>query len=186
MTAQNIESAPSRRGWSSAASMGRTAREAGSSVSPAALPLQPLRFVWSYIQARPFSFALLAAMVVAAASAAVGIQYMMKLLVDGMSSGPDHADMVWKALAAFIALIVVENALWRASGWLGCRTTIAVGRDIRLDLFSHLSGHPMQFFSDRFAGALGHRLTATAGNFGALVNTMVWRVTPPCVDFVGA
>ncbi|MGZ9185932.1 MAG: ABC transporter ATP-binding protein, partial [Candidatus Binatia bacterium] len=107
-------------------------------------------------------------------------------LVDGMSAGPEQGGAVKAALWAFIGLIVVENVLWRASGWLGCRTTIAVGRDIRLDLFSHLSGHSMRFFSERFGGALGHRVTGTAGRFGALVNTMVWRIAPPCVEFLGA
>jgi ATP-binding cassette subfamily B protein len=33
---------------------------------------------------------------------------------------------------------------------------------------------------------LGQRITATAGNFGALTNTLTWRVAPPTVDFCGA
>src|SRR5436305_164778 len=108
----------------------RVAAGSGEKAIPASLPQEPLHFVWGYVRRRPGSFGLLAAMVVAAASAAVAIQYMMKLLVDGMAAGPGRADSVWMALAAFVLLIVVENALWRGSGWLGCRTTIAVGRDI--------------------------------------------------------
>src|SRR5436305_14775648 len=42
------------------------------------------------------------------------------------------------------------------------------------------------FFAERLAGGLGQRITATAGNLGALVNTTTWRVVPPLTDFVGA
>jgi ATP-binding cassette, subfamily B, bacterial len=57
---------------------------------------------------------------------------------------------------------------------------------MRLDLFSYLNGQPMRYFADNLAGSLGQRLTATAGNFGALTNTVVWRILPPCIEFFGA
>jgi len=72
------------------------------------------------------------------------------------------------------------------SGWLGCRTTVGIGVDVRLDLFDYLSGQPMRYFADNLAGSLGQRITSTAGNFGALSNTVIWRILPPCVDFIGA
>jgi len=124
-------------------------------------------------------------MVIAAASCAVAVQYVMKLLVDAMA-GPRDSGQAETALAIFIVFIAVESILWRLSGWLGCRTTLAIGVDMRLDLFEYLSGQPMRYFSDNPAGSLGQRITATAGNFGALTNTIVWRVAPPIVDFLGA
>src|SRR4051812_4489605 len=63
------------------------------------LPREPLAFVWRYVRQRPLSFGILAAMVVLAASAAVVIQIMMKLLVDGMAGGPAQVGAVWTALA---------------------------------------------------------------------------------------
>ncbi|WP_460448435.1 ABC transporter ATP-binding protein [Alsobacter sp. SYSU BS001988] len=150
------------------------------------LTRSPLAFIGGYVRARALWFAALGALALSAASCAVGVQVMMKLLVDGMAGGPARSGAVWTALAAFLGLVLVESLLWRASGWAGCRVTIAAGRDIRLDLFAHLGRHGMDFFAERFAGSLGHRITAVAGHFGALVNAMVWRVAPPCVDFVGA
>jgi ATP-binding cassette subfamily B protein len=124
-------------------------------------------------------------LVVGAAGCAVIIQYVMKLLVDGMSQSGDAA-AVWSSLALFIGVIALESLLWRACGWLTCRTTIAVGVDMRLDLFEYLGGQPMRYFAENLAGSLGQRITSTAGHFGALTNTLVWRVLPPCVDFLGA
>jgi ATP-binding cassette subfamily B protein len=158
--------------------------------APAAAPAAgfldtPGRFILEYVRRRPWRFAALVAMVVGAAGCAVGVQYAMKLLVDGMTGSRESA-AVWTALAVFIGLIAIESVLWRLSGWLGCRTTVDTGVDMRLDLFGYLNGQPMRYFAENLAGSLGHRITATAGNFGALTNTVVWRVLPPCVDFAGA
>jgi ATP-binding cassette subfamily B protein len=146
----------------------------------------PAIFILHYVRRRWTSFALLLTLVVGAAGAAVSIQYVMKLLVDAMASQGGDKSAVWTALGLFVGLIALESVCWRLVGWLTCRTTIGVGVEMRLDLFDYLNGQPMRYFADNLAGSLGQRITMTAGNFGALVNTTVWRVLPPCVDFVGA
>ncbi|TWB71857.1 ATP-binding cassette subfamily B protein [Nitrospirillum amazonense] len=150
----------------------------------------PRRFIARYARRWRGHCLLLAVLVLGAASCAVAVQYGMKLLIDAMSAGaPDGGGVpvaVWRPLALFIALIGLESVLWRLTGWLGCRTTVGIGVDMRLDLFAHLSGLPMRYFTENLAGSLGQRITATAGNFGALCNTVIWRVAPPCVDFLGA
>jgi ATP-binding cassette subfamily B protein len=143
-------------------------------------------FIRRYLRLQGRQFLLLAGLVTFAAAAAIGVQFMMKVLVDGMAAGRDQVDMVWRALCGFVALIAAESVLWRLSGWLGCRATIAAGVKMRHELFEHISGRPMRFFTDHMAGALGQRITSTAGFFGALVNTVVWRIMPPGVDFLGA
>lgn len=146
----------------------------------------PGAFILHYVRAHLLQFTVLAAMIVGAAGCAVGVQYVMKLLVDAMA-GPRHGnDAVWMALTLFITLTAMESILWRISGWLCCRTTVGVGVDMRLDLFDYLNGQPMRYFAENLAGSLGQRITATAGNFGALINTVVWRVMPPLIDFLGA
>jgi ATP-binding cassette subfamily B protein len=145
----------------------------------------PGPFVLRYLRGRLLSFVMLFVMVLGAASCAIGLQYVTKLLVDAMA-GPREAVAVWTTVGFFLGLIAMESVLWRLSGWLGCRTTVGIGVDVRLDLFDHLSGQPMRYFAENRAGALGQRITATAGNFGGLVNTVIWRVLPPCADFVGA
>jgi ATP-binding cassette subfamily B protein len=110
----------------------------------------------------------------------------MKTLVDNMAAGPHAVSRVWTAFFLFCVLIAMESGFWRVTAMLSCRFTIGVGVNMRLDLFNHLSGQSMRYFSDNLAGALGQRVTGTAGNFGALTNTVVWRMAPPVVDFVGA
>jgi ATP-binding cassette subfamily B protein len=150
------------------------------------IPQRALRLLLYYVTLRRGHFAVLFTFVLSAAACAVLVQVAMKLLVDAMAA-PDRAPApVWTALAIFVSLIAMESILWRASGWLGSRTIVATGVDIRLHLFHHLSGHPSSYFTDRFGGALAHRITGTAGNFGGLVSTFIWNIVPPCTDFIGA
>jgi ATP-binding cassette subfamily B protein len=146
----------------------------------------PRAFVAHYLKAHRWDCIGLVALVVSAGTCAVAIQYEMKVLVDSMAQATTNVSATWRALATFVSLVAFESLLWRLSGWMTCRTTLAAGVEIRLDLFKHLSKQPMRYFADNLAGSLGHRLTGTAGNFGALVNTFVWRILPPTVDFIGA
>jgi ATP-binding cassette subfamily B protein len=143
-------------------------------------------FLWQYACRRPGAFGALFALIVAAAACSVGVQYGMKLIVDTMASDDRTSRAVWQWLGLFIVLIAAESVFWRLSGWLGCIAVVRTGVDVRLDLFRHLSGHSLDYFSRHLAGALGGRITATAGSTGAIYGTFIWKILPPCVDFVGA
>ncbi|CDZ95215.1 ABC transporter ATP-binding protein [Pseudomonas saudiphocaensis] len=152
------------------------------------LPSTPLAFLWRYIRARPWHFGGLLALIIGAASCAVAVQYGMKLLVDAMAQGASDrsASNVWFPLWLFIGLIVVENVFWRLGGWLGCRTVVASVVDLRVDLFKHLTGHPMRYFTEHFAGSLGNRISALGQAAGAIYGGLAWKIVPPIVDFIGA
>ena len=150
------------------------------------LPRSALRFLLVYLRRRPWHFFALLAMVTGAASSAVAVQYGMKLIVDTMAGTDRGTPVIWRWLALFIGLIALESALWRIAGWVGCKLIVSTGVDVRLDLFRHLTGHPMRYFAALPAGSLGNRVTATAGSVGALLGTLTWKVLPPVIDFLGA
>ena len=152
----------------------------------AALPHRPGAFLWRYVRRRPGLFGILALLIVTAAACSVGVQYGMKLIVDAMAGDDRESWMIWRWLALFISLIAAESICWRLSGWLGCRAVVATGVDVRLDMFRYLSGHSLDYFAEHMAGSLGNRVTATAGATGAIYGTMIWKILPPCVDFIGA
>ena len=150
------------------------------------VPTRPIAFIAHYIRQRSWSFGLLALIVIVAGSCAVAVHWSMKLIVDAMSTGDRQNAVIWVPLAMFLGLIAAESILWRSAGWLGCRNIVATGVDIRSDLFEHLLGHPMRYFSRNLSGALGGRITATAGATGAILSTLTWNILPPCIDFIGA
>lgn len=108
------------------------------------------------------------------------------LLVDAMAEGERAAANVWLPLWLFLGLIVTENILWRLGGWLGCRTVVASVVDIRVDLFRHLTGHPMRYFNEHFAGSLGNRISALGAAAGGIYGSLAWKIVPPVIDFLGA
>ena len=149
------------------------------------LPERVGAFLWRYVRLRPWHFGGLLVLVIGAATCAVAVQYGMKLLVDAMAD-PGHRAQVWSPFWLFISLIVLENLFWRCGGWLGCRTVVASCADMRVDLFRYLTGHPMHYFAQHFAGALGNRVSATGTAAGAIYGGLAWKIMPPCVDFIGA
>lgn len=150
------------------------------------LPDQPVAFLWRYVCRRPWHFGSMLFLVVGAASCAVAVQYGMKLLVDVMTLGDRASAHIWFPFTLFIGLIVLENIFWRLGGWLGCRTVVASCADLRVDLFSHLTGHPMRYFSQHFAGALANRISSAGAAAGSIYGGLAWKIIPPCVDFLGA
>jgi len=113
-------------------------------------PNHPVKFLLHYVGRHPWIHAAVVLSVAGAASCAVGAQYGMKLLVDAMTA---NGGTVWIALAVFASVIGIEQVLWRLGGLAGSRAWVAVGVDMRLDLFSYLSGHAHRYFQDQFAGA---------------------------------
>lgn len=144
------------------------------------------RFLWQYVCRHPVAYGSLAVFIVGGASCTVAVQYGMKLLVDTMSEAGPASSRVWMPFGLFIALIAVENVFWRLGGWQGCRTVVRSCAQMRVDLFSHLTGHPMRYFAEHYAGALGSRISATGTAAGAVYGALIWNITPPCVDFIGA
>jgi ATP-binding cassette subfamily B protein len=160
-------------------------RPAGSG-TPGPIPERALPFLLRYVRMRPWLFGTVFTVIVGAAACAVGVQYAMKLLIDAMDAENRQAALVWAPLALFIGLIAMENVLWRLGGVIGSKAVIATGVDLRLDLFEHLTGHPMRYFNQHFSGALGNRVTTAAAATGGLFSTLIWNIVPPITDFLGA
>jgi ATP-binding cassette, subfamily B, bacterial len=146
----------------------------------------PLGFIAHYVAARRRQFAPLFLLVMLAGICAIAVQYEMKVLVDAMAAPSRQIRAVIQAFVLFIGIVALETALWRTAGWLGARAVVNAGVQIRLDLFERLSEKPLSFFSGAFSGALGGHITAVSGAFGAIMNTLIWNILPPIIDFAGA
>jgi ATP-binding cassette subfamily B protein len=146
----------------------------------------PARFLAHYVAIRPLGFLLLGLVVVASASSSVGVQYAMKLLIDAMTAEAHALGPVQTALAAFVALVALENVLLRSAAMLLCRITVASAVRIRLDMFDYLTGHQLSFFQNQRAGSLGHRVGALTGSFSALIHRILLEIAPPLISFAGA
>ncbi len=146
---------------------------------------RPLAFIARYVRRRAVSHAAIAAAVLAAVGCSVSTQYGVKFLVDTLSQGPERA-RAWLAFGILVSLMAADQLLWRVASWIGSRAFVAVTGDLRSDLFRHVTGHPLRFFSERLPGMLTSRITATSNAVFTIENMVVWNVLPPCVATVGA
>jgi ATP-binding cassette subfamily B protein len=76
--------------------------------------------------------------------------------------------------------------MWRFAGWVASYVFVAVGGDIRLELFGHLSGHGARYFADRFPGALASRISTAANSVWTIENALAWTTIPPVAAVVSS
>jgi ATP-binding cassette subfamily B protein len=135
----------------------------------------PTRFLFHYVRRRLAGHVIVLSMVLAAVACSIGSQYAIKNLVDQL----DARGSVWLAVAILFTLVAGDNLLWRGAGWVSSSVFPAVGGDIRLDLFDHLSGHGTRYFTERFPGALAGRISTAATATWTIENALTWTTIPP-------
>src|SRR5216683_7553478 len=141
----------------------------------------PSRFLLHYVRRRLGSHLAVLLAVLAAVGCAVGSQYGVKNLVDALGSDGADSQSLWSAVGLLLALVAGDNLLWRLAGWVATYAFVAVGGDLRLDLFDYLSGHGSRYFSDQFPGAVAGRITTAANAAWSIENQLTWTTIPPGV-----
>jgi ATP-binding cassette subfamily B protein len=145
-----------------------------------------IRFLGRYIRRRFFSHLVVIAAVLAAVLCNVGSQYAVKHLVDVLGTRNPPSTVLWGAVGALLGLVAGDNVLWRIAGWASTHAFVAVGGDIRLELFNHLSGQGTRYFVERFPGALAGRITAAANAAWLIENSLTWTTIPPGIAVIAS
>jgi len=143
-------------------------------------------FLLHYVGRRLVSHLIVLAAVLSAVGCAIGSQYAVKNLVDVLGSEQPSDLALWSAVGLLLALVAGDNLLWRLAGWVATYAFVAVGGDLRLDLFDYLSGHGSRYFSDQFPGAVAGRITTAANAAWSIENQLTWTTIPPAVAVVSS
>src|SRR5580698_9488998 len=139
----------------------------------------PASFLARYVWRRLPSHLIVLAAVLAAVACGVASQYAVKNLVDVLGMHDPASRILWGAVGLLLALVAGDNLLWRLAGWVSTHAFVAVGGDMRLELFDHLSGQGTRYFVERFPGALAGRITAAANASWLIENSLTWTTIPP-------
>jgi ATP-binding cassette subfamily B protein len=143
-------------------------------------------FLGRYVRRRFFSHFVVVAAMLAAVLCNVGSQYAVKHLVDVLSTHQPPPPVLWGAVAILLGLVAGDNVLWRIAGWASTHAFVAVGGDIRMELFDHLSGHGTRYFVDQFPGALAGRITAAANAAWLIESSLTWNTIPPGIAVIAS
>src|SRR5215467_7985987 len=147
---------------------------------------RPVAFTLRFVCRRCAAHAAILTFVLAAVGCSVSTQYGIKVLVDTLATPADATNGVAAAFVLLVALIAVDNVLWRLASWVANSTFVGVTGDLRRDLFRHLTGHAPGYFVERMPGTLASRVTATSNAVFTVENMFVWNVLPPCTATVAA
>src|SRR5258708_2128235 len=143
-------------------------------------------FLLHYVGRRLTSHLLVLLAVLSAVGCAIGSQYAIQNLVDVLGLGQPSDLALWGAVGLLWAPVAGDNLLWRLAGGIATYAFVAVGGDLRLDLFDHLSGHGSRYFTDQFPGALAGRITTAANAAWSIENSLTWTTIPPAVAVVSS
>src|ERR1700733_11645637 len=145
-----------------------------------------LRFLGRYVRRRFFSHLVVIAAVLAGVLCNVGSQYAIKHLVDVLGTRSPPSTVLWGAVGILLGLVASDSLLWRIAGWASTHAFVAVGGDIRLELFNHLSGQGTRYFVEQFPGALAGRITVAANAAWLIENSLTWTTIPPGIAVVAS
>jgi ATP-binding cassette subfamily B protein len=145
-----------------------------------------ISFLGRYVRRRFLSHAVVLTAVLAAVACAVASQYAVKHLVDVLGTHNPAGYVLWGAVGLLLGMVAADNLLWRLAGWVSTYAFVAVGGDIRLDLFDHLSGQGTRYFVERFPGALAGRITAAANAAWTIESSLTWTTIPPGAAVLGS
>jgi ATP-binding cassette subfamily B protein len=146
----------------------------------------PVRFLGHYVRRRLSGHLVVLGAVLGAVGCSIGAQYGVKNLVDVLGSGEPTGLLLWTAVAVLLGLVAGDHLLWRLAGWVASYVFVAVGGDLRVELFDHLSGHGARYFADRFPGALAGRITTAANAVWTIENALAWTTIPPGTAVLGS
>ncbi len=153
---------------------------------PGHLSHGPVRFLLHYVRRRFASHAAVLASVLAAVACAIGSQYAVKNLVDVLGAGKPSDWALWGAVGLLLGLVAGDNLLWRLAGWISSYAFTAIGADVRLDLFDHLTQHGTRYFADQLPGALAGRITTASTATWSIENSLTWTTIPPATAVVSS
>src|SRR5258708_1350625 len=131
----------------------------------------PTAFLLHYVGQRFGSHSVVLIAVLSAVACAIGSQYAVKNLVDVLGLPDARQGALWDAVGLLLALVAGDNLLWRLAGWIATYAFVAVGGDLRLDLFGHLSGHGSRYFTAQFPRALPGRIPTAANAAWSIENS---------------
>ncbi len=143
-----------------------------------------ISFLGRYVRRRWLSHLIVLLSMLFAVGCSVASQYAVKHLVDVLGTHDPAPRILWSAVGLLLGLVAGDNLLWRLAGWVSTHAFVAVGGDMRLELFDHLSGQGTRYFVERFPGALAGRITAAANASWTIENALTWTTIPPGIAVI--
>jgi len=150
------------------------------------IPSKPVVFARAVSQPyRGWAIAAMSAVLLATAASRAST-YILKLLTDdaiAYGKGDVDTSAIWQWVILFPAVYLVNEIIWRSSGFCGMRWITGAVAESNRRLFGYLSEHSATYFSDRHAGALVNKISNASSGIERLMGQWLWQFFPLMVGF---
>lgn len=146
----------------------------------------PLRNPYAFFlhSIRPYSWLAIGAVlfVILAAGISQGSNYLFKLIIDAVERGDIEAAMWWGL--SFPVVIFIGNLLYRGSGIIGGVLIISATRTARDTVTQFVLDHGHNYFSSRFAGAIGNKVRNISNAVDNVIPDLLWSFLDTIVAYI--
>ena len=151
------------------------------------LPTSPLAF--ARFETRPyFGWAIGAMIAVIIGGTLDGVKNLvLKSLTDAMTTATTNSlndfGPVWHAAILYTVIFALAGFTWRCSGFFGMRWMTFARTYGYKTLFAYLSHHSANYFNNRFAGALTHKISNVTDGVDRIMQNLLWEFLPLFITF---
>lgn len=149
-----------------------------------ALPSKPLPFTLHFMRDFGGWYALALLLQIGASSSAIAVPWVIGSIIRAVTAG-GHDD-VRHALMMFVRLGVAELLCARGAGNAHMHIAPLVRGRVTPELFAYIQHHSHRYFTDRFAGALAHRISDTSNGVMQANNAILFVFLPVMVKIAVA
>lgn len=151
------------------------------------IPSTPLRFLWHVSHGHTkYVMGVLSAVLVSELLG-TGIPYIFRSIIDtaqAVTEGGASIMTVWMWAGAYVMASAIIFACWRVSGFLGMEWASRLNATAYTTLFSYLTRHSHEYFSDRFAGSLSSKVGHASEGVSSVAEQFMWNYYPTILSLV--
>ncbi len=149
------------------------------------LPKSPFGYILYLTRLYP-GWAIAATLAVITATTIDGINnFLLKNLINALTQDPLTGGVdPWPVTYMYIGGFVASWACWRTSGFMGMKWITGIRARSYETLFSYLTYHSAEYFSNRFAGALANKIGNASDSGSRIIQTTLWQMIPLIMSFI--
>ena len=87
-------------------------------------------------------------------------------------------------VAAYPTSVLLNQILWRSSGFTGMRWLTGFRMTAQMTLFSYLTSQSHAYFSSRFTGAIVSKIRNAENGIASILESLLWNYLPTLLSFI--
>lgn len=149
------------------------------------IPREPFQLL--VFSSRPYQGWVILSLLLVLVASAIGssIPYVYKRIIDSISvTQVGNTNEIWFWAVFYVTLYFLTSLTWRSSGYAASYWATGARKTSREFLTSYVTGHSHNYFSNRFAGAIGTKIGQASNGTFDLIGAILWQWTSFAIELI--